>query len=84
MFKRCRDFTKDRLRTRAVHGFEPKLLLLDVDEEHVLLVMVCMPARLPQVKVVDVGRHHLLILILPVQLPDVLQYISEHQCTPAP
>ncbi len=60
-------------RTGAVHGFEAELLLLDVDEEHVLLVVVCMPARLPQVKVVHVGRHHLLILVLPVQLPDVLR-----------
>ena len=55
---------------RAVHGLEAKLLLLDVDRKHVLLVVVRVAADLPQVKVVHVGRHDLVVLILPILLLD--------------
>jgi hypothetical protein len=60
-------------RTRTIHGLEAELLFLDVDEEHVLLVVLCVSGRLPQVQVVHVWRHNLLVLVLPVLLPYVLQ-----------
>jgi hypothetical protein len=44
---------------RAVHGLEPKLLLLHLKGEHVFAVVVRVPARLPEVKVEHVGGHHL-------------------------
>lgn len=58
--------------TWTVHWLQPKLLLLNVETEHVLLVVVGMTGCLPQVKVIDVGGHHLLILEVPVHLPDEL------------
>mmetsp|Transcript_6588 Transcript_6588/g.15853 ORF Transcript_6588/g.15853 Transcript_6588/m.15853 type:complete len:566 (+) Transcript_6588:515-2212(+) len=54
----------------AVHRLEAKLLLLHVDGKHVLLVVVRVPADLPEVKVVHVGRHDLVVLVLPVLLLD--------------
>lgn len=58
--------------TWTVHWLQPKLLLLDIKTEHVLLVVVGVAGGLPQVKVIDVGRHHFLILKVPVYLPDEL------------
>eukprot|EP00966_Prymnesium_polylepis_P143543 3313590-Prymnesium_polylepis.1 len=43
----------------AVHRLEPKLLILDVEREHVLLVLGRVTRLLPQLEVVHVGRHHL-------------------------
>ena len=54
--------------TWAVHRLEAELLLLDVKVEHVLLVVRCVTTLPPQVKVEDVGRHHLVVLVLPVLL----------------
>ena len=59
--------------TWAVHRLEPKFLLLYFKVEHVLLVVICMTGCLPEVKVVYVWRHNLLVFILPVLFSDVLQ-----------
>ena len=59
--------------TWAVHGLESELLLLYLKVEHILFVVICMAGRLPEVEVVDVWRHNLLILILPILFSDVLQ-----------
>lgn len=50
----------------AVHGFEGEGLLLYVEGEHVLAVVLPVAGGLPQLTVVDVGRHHLLETSLPV------------------
>lgn len=50
----------------AVHGFECEGLLLDLKGEHVLAVVLPVTGGLPQLTVVDVGRHHLLETSLPV------------------
>ncbi len=55
-------------RTWAVHGLEAELRLLHLEREHVLAVVVRVARRAPQVEVVDVGGHHLLVLVLPVLL----------------
>lgn len=52
--------------TRAVHGFEGEGLLLYLEGEHVLAVVLPMSRGLPQLAVVDVGRHHFLEAPLPV------------------
>lgn len=46
--------------TRAVHGLEGERLLLHLEGEHVLAVVLPVSWGLPQLAVVDVGRHHLL------------------------
>lgn len=46
--------------SRAVHGFEGKGLLLNLEREHVLAVVLPVAWGLPQFAVVDVGCHHLL------------------------
>lgn len=46
--------------TRAVHGLEGEGLLLHFEGEHVLAVVLPVSGGLPQLAVVDVGRHHLL------------------------
>lgn len=47
---------KDKTVTRTVHGLQRPLLLLDVENEHILLVVLPMAGRLPQLAVVHVGR----------------------------
>jgi hypothetical protein len=72
--------------TWTVHGFEAKLLLLDVEVKHVLLVVLGMARRFPEVEIENVGSHHLLVLVFPVLLPDILQStdpIKLEQLTPA-
>lgn len=61
--------------TWAIHWFQPKLLLLNVKAEHVLLVVLCMARGLPKIEVVNVGRDNFFILIVPVYLSDELQQI---------
>lgn len=60
------------LLTWTVHRLEPKLLLLNVKVKHVVPIMVCMTRGLPEIKIVDVWCHNLLIFILPVLSSDVL------------
>ena len=60
-------------RTWTVHGLQAEFLLLDLEHKHVLLVVSCVSALFPKVKVVDVGRAHFLIFVLPIQLLYVLQ-----------
>ena len=70
---------RDMTGTWAVHGLEAELLLLNVHQEHVVLVVLCVAAALPQLKVEQVGRHHLFIAVLPVLLPNQLhreRYVS--------
>ena len=50
----------------AVHGFQAELVLLDGEGEHVILVVLPMAGRLPQLGVVHVGRADLIIPSLPV------------------
>lgn len=52
--------------SRAVHGFEGKGLLLNLEREHVLTVVLPVARGLPQFAVKDVGCHHLLETSLPV------------------
>lgn len=65
--------------TWAVHWLQPKLLLLNVKAEHVLLVVIGMARGFPQIKVVDIGRHHLLILVLPIHFPYELRH-RKNEC----
>ena len=51
---------------RAVHGLHAKLLALDVEDEHVVLVVCRVPRDLPQLEVEDVGRDHFLVPALEV------------------
>jgi hypothetical protein len=46
--------------TGAVHGLEAEHLLLDLEGEHVLLVVSPVTGLLPQVGLVHVGRHDLI------------------------
>lgn len=62
----------DESNTWAIHWFEPKLLLLNLKVEHILLVVISMSRCLPQVKIVDIWCHNLLVFMLPVFLLDVL------------
>lgn len=52
--------------SRAVHGFEGEGLLLCLKGKHVLAIVLPVTGGLPQLTVVDVGRHHLLETPLPV------------------
>lgn len=51
---------KDLAVPGAVHGLQAELLLLDIESEHVLGVVAPVSRRLPQVRLVHVGRHDLL------------------------
>lgn len=51
--------SEDLAVTRAVHGLESELLLLDFEGEHVLFVMCPMTRGLPQIGLVHVGGHDL-------------------------
>ena len=46
--------SKQRL-TWAVHGLQAEFLLLNLEHKHVLLVVCCMSAGIPELKIVDVG-----------------------------
>ena len=62
----------------AVHRLEAELLALDVEAEHVLLVLGRVARRLPQLEVEHVGRDHLVVVALPVLLADeVLQSVVQ-------
>mmetsp|Transcript_5603 Transcript_5603/g.14835 ORF Transcript_5603/g.14835 Transcript_5603/m.14835 type:complete len:354 (-) Transcript_5603:719-1780(-) len=54
----------------TVHRLQPKLLPLDVEKEHVLLVLGRVARRLPQLEVVHVGRDDLHVVTLEVLLAD--------------
>jgi hypothetical protein len=62
----------------AVHWLEAELLALDLEAEHVLLVLGGVARRLPQLEVEHVGRDHFVVVALPVLLADeVLQPVVE-------
>mmetsp|Transcript_19999 Transcript_19999/g.47643 ORF Transcript_19999/g.47643 Transcript_19999/m.47643 type:complete len:307 (+) Transcript_19999:625-1545(+) len=62
----------------AVHGLHSKLLALDVEDEHVLLVVRRVPRDLPQLQVVHVRRDHLLVVALEVlSLDEVDQLVVD-------
>mmetsp|Transcript_9667 Transcript_9667/g.21108 ORF Transcript_9667/g.21108 Transcript_9667/m.21108 type:complete len:277 (-) Transcript_9667:1172-2002(-) len=54
----------------AVHWLEAKLLPLDGEEEHVLLVLGSVPRCLPQLQIEHVRRDHLGVLAESVLVPD--------------
>ena len=56
----------------AVHRLHPELALVDLDEEHVLLVVLVVPRAPPQARLEDLRRHDLLVPVALVQLPDVV------------
>jgi hypothetical protein len=47
---------KDQAVARTVHGLERPFLLLDVEDEHVVFVILPMPRGLPELAVVHVWR----------------------------
>ena len=55
---------------RAVHGLHAELGALDVEAEHVVLVVERVARRVPEVEVVDVRRHDLRVLAEPVLVLD--------------
>lgn len=57
---------------RAVHRLDCPLLLLDVEVEHVFLVVLPVAGRLPQLDVENVGRDDFLVAALPVLAADEL------------
>jgi len=59
---------EDEAVARAVHGFKGPLLLLDVEREHVVLVVLPVTRGLPELRVVHVGRDDLLVATLEVLL----------------
>lgn len=55
--------------TRAIHGLERPVVFLDLEGEHVVLVMLPVTGLLPQRRVVHVGRHDFLVPATPVLGP---------------
>ena len=51
--------TKHQAVSRAVHGLESKSILLNIEREHVLLVVLPVSRGVPQLDVVHVGGHDL-------------------------
>ena len=56
---------------RAVHRLETELLLVNIEDEHVILVMGQVAGLLPERGVEHVGGHDLVVTALPVLLLDV-------------
>jgi len=52
--------------TRAVHGLQGPLILLNLEGEHIVLVMLPVTRLLPESGVVHVGRHDFLVTAGPV------------------
>lgn len=50
----------------AVHGFETELFLFDVKHKHLVLVVIVMTRRLPELDVEHVGRHDLRVSTLTI------------------
>ena len=48
--------SKDLAVARTIHGFQAKLLLLNLKQEHAVSIMLPMSRRLPQIRLVHVGR----------------------------
>lgn len=57
LLDRPRSGVKDEAVPRAVHRLERKLVLVDVEQEHVVLVVLVVAGRLPEVDVEHRGRH---------------------------
>jgi len=55
---------------RAVHRLHPKLLPLDVEDKHILLVVGSVPGDLPELEIVHIRCDHLLVVALEVLLAD--------------
>jgi len=62
---------------RAVHWLESKLLLLNLEFEHVLSIVLIVTRGLPQLDVVHVWRLNLIISSGPVFLPHELEKIVQ-------
>jgi len=52
--------------TRAVHRLQSEHLFLNVEREHSILVVFPMPRSFPKLRLVNVRRHHLLIISLSI------------------
>ena len=48
--------------TRTVHGLQTVLGVIAVEQEHIVLVVICVARNTPQVKVEYVGSHDLLYM----------------------
>jgi hypothetical protein len=75
---------KNQTVTWAVHGFEGPFLLLDVEQEHVIFVVLQMARGLPDFAVVHVGRNHYDIIGMSIwrelgsaYLPGILAYSTQ-------
>ena len=65
--------------TGTVHRLEAEIALLDLDPEHVLLVLLPVARRAPQLGVVKLRRTHLLVAALGVLAPaQVLEDVPDH------
>mmetsp|Transcript_3792 Transcript_3792/g.4275 ORF Transcript_3792/g.4275 Transcript_3792/m.4275 type:complete len:638 (+) Transcript_3792:646-2559(+) len=73
--------TKQNAVTGTVHGLETKLRVIDLEAEHVLLVVGRVPGGMPEVKVVNIGSDHLSVLILPVLLSDESKKVVVEACS---
>jgi hypothetical protein len=45
--------------TGTIHWFNPELLLLNINEEHALLILHCVTRNPPQIQIKDVRRDNL-------------------------
>lgn len=52
--------------TRAVHGLQSPLLLLNIQHEHIILVVLPVSGSLPELAVIHVGRNNFLVSTLEV------------------
>ncbi len=57
---------EDETMPRTVHGFQPELVFFDGKGEHVVLVVLPVSRRLPELGIVHVGRADLVVAPLPV------------------
>ena len=49
---------EDQAVARAVHGFERPFLLLDVEDEHIVFVVLPVPGGFPELAVVQIRRDN--------------------------
>mmetsp|Transcript_15827 Transcript_15827/g.17658 ORF Transcript_15827/g.17658 Transcript_15827/m.17658 type:complete len:341 (-) Transcript_15827:831-1853(-) len=44
--------------TRAIHGFETEFLFIDVNDEHIILVMLVVTGTLPEITIIHIRGNH--------------------------
>ena len=72
--------TKQETVTRAVHGLQPVCILFNIKCKHILLVVLPMSRSLPQLGVVHVRSDDLLVITLPVLLPEKVKESIVNAC----